>query len=198
MGSQSIESLYLGWWKPDVALYVIKDWYEDTSFLLDMDVECVRLPRASLDSLAAFALYDQGPARICTVGEHIRHQELNNAYTKYRAGGSQESSKALVELSLSLTPRPWFSLKRLHFTEYPASLPKLPIYNRHALCVNCEYVWLEPFGGRDPDSNHCGPMVKTWNAYEELDTEQSKLLGQVAETALCPFFEQTTRYSGKQ
>jgi hypothetical protein len=203
-GVPSIEAQWLGWMRHmkdgegDKAVYVMKDWYEDTSYVTSFDVECLKLPKTGIESLVEYALSDGMKASLYTVGTHFEHKERWDDYNDSHDGGPAETRDELVELSLDLLgEKPVFSVRSLPFKPYPKDLPYIAVYNRVDLCINCANVWLEPFGGREPDSNHCTEMIMTWGTYKNLAPEERERFGELARSGvLCPGFRQTGRYSG--
>ncbi len=61
-GEPSIEAQYLTWIKHkeegegETAVYVIRDWYEDTSYVTEYRTECIKLPKSGIESLVEYAL----------------------------------------------------------------------------------------------------------------------------------------------
>lgn len=205
-GELSIEAQYLTWirhaadGKGAQAVYVLEDWYEDTSYVTEYRTECVLLPKAGLESLVEYALSAHGKAEVHAVGSRRAHYERWDDYSGDHSGSAEEVCDVLVKLSVDLQGgRPKVAVELLPFVPYPADLPPIAVANREPLCVNCAYVWLEPFGGRDPDSNHCSQMDATLSAFKSLTAEQNaQLEALVKKGALCPVFAQTDRYSPKE
>ena len=202
-GEPSIEAQYLTWIKHkkegegETAIYVIQDWYEDTSYVTEYRTECIKLPKSGIESLVEYALSTNSKALIHTKGKHIKHNERWDDYSGSHDGSPVEVTDILVELSLELlAEKPIFSVHQLPYIPYPDDLPAIAVANREALCINCEYVWLEPFGGRDPDFNHCVQMDSTREAINNLKPPQmERFKDLVGKGVLCPVFDQTTRYS---
>lgn len=203
VGEPSIEAQYLTWIKHrkegegETAIYVIRDWYEDTCYVTEYRTECIKLPKSGIESLVEYALSTNRKASIHTKGVHIKHDERWDDYSGSHDGSPAEVTDILVELLLDLLgEKPCFSIHQLPFLPYPNDLPPIAVANREALCINCEYVWLEPFGGRDPDSNHCLQMDSTLDAYKNLNSKEIIRLEElVGNGVLCPVFDQTMRYS---
>ncbi len=202
-GEPSIEAQYLGWisrfkqGEGNRAAYILNDWYEDTSFVLWNQVECFFLPKEGIESLVEYALSSGPKASLYTIGQHFKHYERLDDYTGAHTGEPAQTSEELLEISLDIgSEKPVFSLRSLPFIPYPKDLPPIAVYNRLDLCINCGSVWLEPFGGRDPDSNHCVDMDTTYGTYKNLTPEQLNRFSNLAQGGvLCPCFVQTGRYS---
>jgi len=200
-GEPSIEALYLNWFNnaknSEPSVYVIADWYEDTSYVTEFNTECIKLPKAGIESLVEYALSTNMGAEVYAKGLRIKHNERWDDYCGEHKGAPEEVTDVLVKLSLEKLQGNWrFNALELPFLAYPADFPKLAIANRLPLCINCQHVWLEPFGGREPDSNHCVGMDMTREACEKLNPEQHRKLDELlTEGVLCPVFEQTARYS---
>lgn len=204
-GKPSIEAQHFGWIEDNqegegkTAIYVIRDWYEDTSYVTHYDIEYISLPKPGIESLIEYALSSGIKTAIYTKGTHVKHNERWDDYTSSHDGSPAEFTDVLVELSLDLLgEKPDFSLQQLPFLPYPKDLPIIAVANRDPLCINCGHVWLEPFGGRDPDFNYCTQMDLTRDACTSLNPQQAKRLEELVDNGvLCPVFKQTRRYSNK-
>lgn len=143
------------------------------------------LPEAALESLAEFTLSTKvWGDKLHTVGKRI-------------ACGEQHTEDCLLAIAIvQLDGIPRLKLEPLPFVPYPKDLPPISIANRRELCINCAYVWLEPYGRREPDFNHCVQMDSTMDACNRLSSEQAAKLYELSHGGvLCPLFKQTERYS---
>ena len=205
-GEPSAQASYLRWiqWKKqgegETAVYVIRDYYEDTSFVTSFNTECLKLPKSGIESLVEYVLSSKGRAVIQTKGIYLVHDKTRNDYTDSYSGSPAKSSEVLVELTLDLQDdkidKPNFNLSQITFTQYPKDLPLIAIANRIPLCINCSSIWLEPFTRRNPDFNHCSEMCESSKTYKNLSQEQKERFEDLSKKGvLCPLFEQTKRYS---
>lgn len=86
-----------------VALYVLKDWYEDTSYVTAYDTEHVRFPRDVLERLVVEAAASPLHAASMTAsGRHIIHQERFDDYSGLHGGGPPRVASVQVSLRLRL------------------------------------------------------------------------------------------------
>lgn len=90
----------------EYAVYVLKDFYEDTSYVLDYDTECYLIPSSALWRLTKAARdSDDKRASISTDGLHLVHRERFDDWSGYHAGEPEQTSEANFLLSLDLETR---------------------------------------------------------------------------------------------
>jgi hypothetical protein len=108
-GEPSIEARYLCWldYLPEgegtQAIYVISDWYEDTSYVTEFDTEVISFPKSELEQLVELALASEGKsASLSLKGIHTIHKERWDDYADTHTGGPEDYHIVQVMLELKI------------------------------------------------------------------------------------------------
>ena len=115
-GRPSVESEFLKWIKypakGEKAVYVLQDWYEDTSYVTEYRTECVVIPKSGVEEVINLALaMDDKKAILKVDASHIRHFERWDDYSGDHTGEPAKHTEVSVYLGLALEPEPAITLR---------------------------------------------------------------------------------------